>query len=256
MPFYSILLFQGDLKFIVDFVAYRSQGNTILFLSPHQNFKWSEDGNIPVRLLTFHGDFYCIEYHKKEVACNGLLFNNIYLTPQISISDVHFDEICQILIKMKMEMENRSDAPYSNAVIKSYLQLILALCSREKSILLGRSVLERIENRDVAIFQELLEAYYLRERSPSFYADQLKLSPSALSKNIKKQIGKTPTQLIQERVILESKKLLHLTHKSIKEIAVDLHFDDEYYFSRYFKKNVGLSPLHYRREVGISIVAK
>lgn len=254
IPFYCIMLFQGKSDFLVDFVKYRSKGNTILFLSPYQNFKWLGSESTSIRLLTFHGDFYCIEYHKKEVACNGLLFNNIYLTPQISISDTHFEEIGQILQKMKVE--NGSNNPYSDAVLKSYLQLVLALCSREKSILIGHTELDQIENKNITMFQELIEMHYLRERSPSFYASELKLSSSALSKNIKKQIGKTPTQLIQERVILESKKLLHLTHKSIKEIAVDLHFDDEFYFSRYFKKNVGLSPSHYRRDVGISMVAK
>ena len=63
-------------------------------------------------------------------------------------------------------------------------------------------------------------------------------------------------QLIQERVTLEAKKLLHLTYKSVKEIAAELNFEDEFYFSRYFKKNVGVSPLRYREKVGISIVAK
>lgn len=254
IPYYCIMLFRGKANFLVDFVEYRSHGNTVLFLSPHQNFKWQGAGGIPIRLLTFHGDFYCIEYHKKEVACNGLLFNNIYLTPQISISDTYFEEIGQIVQKMKLE--NESGNPYSNAVLKSYLQLILALSSREKSILLGQKKLDRIESKNITVFQELIEKHYIRERSPAFYASELKLSPSTFSKNIKKQIGKTPTQLIQERVILESKKLLHLTHKSIKEIAMDLHFEDEYYFSRYFKKNVGLSPMHYRKDVGISIVAK
>lgn len=254
IPFYCIMLFQGKVNFLVDFIEYRSKGNTILFLSPYQNFKWQGNENTEICLLSFHGDFYCIEYHKKEVACNGLLFNNIYLTPQISISEAYFGEIEQII--HKMNMENGSGHPYSNAVLKSYLQLILALCSREKSILIGHARLDQIENNKITVFQELIEKNYLKERSPAFYAAELKISSSALSKNIKKQIGKTPTQLIQERVILESKKLLHLTHKSIKEIAIALHFDDEFYFSRYFKKNVGLSPLHYRRDVGISVVAK
>lgn len=50
--------------------------------------------------------------------------------------------------------------------------------------------------------------------------------------------------------------MLHLSHKSVKEIAFKLQFEDAFYFSRYFKKNVGLSPLNYRKNVGISIVAK
>jgi AraC family transcriptional activator of pobA len=82
------------------------------------------------------------------------------------------------------------------------------------------------------------------------------MSPDAFSKKIKKQFSRSPSTLINERVILEAKKLLHLTYRSIKEIALELNFDDEFYFSRYFKKNVGVSPSYYRRNVGISIVAK
>ncbi|KKX52224.1 helix-turn-helix domain-containing protein [Sphingobacterium sp. IITKGP-BTPF85] len=50
--------------------------------------------------------------------------------------------------------------------------------------------------------------------------------------------------------------MLHLTYLSVKEIAAKLQFEDEFYFSRYFKKNVGISPSGFRERVGISIVAK
>jgi len=62
------------------------------------------------------------------------------------------------------------------------------------------------------------------------------ISPNTLSKKLKLEFGKPPSQLIQERVILEAKKLIHLTRKSIKEIASELNFEDEFYFSKYFKK--------------------
>ena len=73
---------------------------------------------------------------------------------------------------------------------------------------------------------------------------------------VKKQYGKTPSKLIRERLTLEAKRLLHLTYKSIKEIAHELGFNDEFYFSRYFKKEVGVSPKVFREKVGISIAAK
>ena len=204
-------------------------------------------------LLQFHGDFYCIEYHKKEVACNGLLFNNIYLQPYISLNKIKFQEISQLIAKMeKVEADKR----FSESILKSYLQLILAICSSEKDDQLGNKIIPQTNGNELLKFQNLLELHFRKERNSSFYADKLSISPSTFSKKIKSQFGKTPTQLIQERVILEAKKLLHLTFKTVKEVAMELNFDDEFYFSRYFKKEVGSSPTHFREKVGISIVAK
>ncbi len=104
-------------------------------------------------------------------------------------------------------------------------------------------------------FKILLENNYRNERQPSFYAAQMGISPNNFSKICKQHFLKTPSTLIHERVILESKKLIHLSYKSMKEIAAELHFDDENYFSRYFKKHTGITPTAFRENVGISIVA-
>lgn len=250
---YCVFAFCGSGSFSVDFVDYQYDGNTLLFLSPFQNFQKNEGNMEKINLLQFHGDFYCIEYHKKEVACNGLLFNNIFLLPHIKVSEKCFEEILHIFSRIENEL--LSESTYSQAILKSYLQLILALSSKEKSNILEKT--EQNIGHNLAIdFQKSLEKYFLTERSLQFYAGLAHLSPDTFSKKIKYLLGKSPTKLIQERVILEAKKQLHLTHKSVKEIAFDMDFKDEFYFSRFFKKLVGQSPKHFRETVGISIVAK
>lgn len=251
---YHIVLFSGKGSFSVDFTEYDFSGNTVLFFTPYQTFAWLGDADAKMDMLTFHGDFYCIEYHKKEVACNGLLFNNIYLFPHIQVTDKEFRELSELF--RKIEIETASETIFSEAILKAYLQLVLALCSREKKQQLMRAETEIALNQEITEIQNLLDKHFISERGASFYASALNLSPSAFSKKTKLLFGKTPTQLIQDRVVLEAKKLLHLTQKSVKEIAASLNFDDEFYFSRYFKKTVGLSPSLYREEVGISIVAK
>lgn len=253
LPLYSIFLLRKGARFTVDFTEYTAPEYSILFLTPYQHLQWLGEKVDRLRLLQFHGDFYCIEYHKKEVACNGLLFNNIYLQPHINLSAAEFQELEEILEKMDKEYPFRKQ--FSEAVLRSYLQLFLAICSREKSVQLENQLAHQPLEPQVLDFQQLLELHFLSERSPSFYAEKLALSPSAFSRKVKQQFGKTPGKIIQERVNLEARKLLHLTRRSIKEIAADLHFDDEYYFSRYFKKELGMSPTHYREQVGISVVA-
>src|SRR5690606_28149823 len=105
-------------------------------------------------------------------------------------------------------------------------------------------------SNELKLFQNLVETNFLTNRDITFYADLMHIAPNTLSKKIKSIFNKTPTQIIQERVILEAKKQIHLTHKSIKEVAAQLNFTDEFHFSKYFKRYTGVSPSSFRKEVG------
>lgn len=252
--FYSIFLLPEATRYIVDGTDYSTTTAVALFLSPYQRLEFCAEKLYEgvVRLLKFHGDYYCIEQHKEEVACNGLLFNNAYLSPHVAMQDSVFRKVEQLTddILDTAGTNNR----FTEAVKKSYLQLILALCSKAKSEQIA--VEAQTEDALLASFQHLLTQHHQRERSVAFYADLLGCTPEALSRRVKAIIGKTATQLVQDQVILTAKRQLHLTRRSIKEIATEMNFDDEYYFSRYFKRHTGLSPKHFRAEVGISVVAQ
>ncbi|MFC3200102.1 helix-turn-helix domain-containing protein [Parapedobacter deserti] len=253
-PLYQIMLLPDPAALAVDFTAYETEPYSLLFLSPYQHVEWKNPLQAPILRILFHGDFYCIEYHKAEVACNGLLFNNIYLQPFVTLGKDTYPKIEQIVQEMKRELDDHSH--FSDSVIKSYLQLILALSSKAKKQHGDLTSLDNhVQQHEGSLFQELLETHFAEEKAVNFYAERLNLNADTFSKKIKKQLGKLPSALIQERVILESKKLLHLTYLSVKEVALRLNFDDEHYFSRYFKKNVGVSPSEFRAQVGISIVA-
>jgi len=253
-PLYGVFLFEGQGSLRGDFIDYDFEGHTVLFTTPWQVLQFRAVADLTVRVLWFHADYYCIEQHKKEVACNGLLFNNLYSQPFIPLDEGTYAELQGLLDKLQGELAFEDS--YSQAVARTYLQLILALSSKAKIASAKTPDLsETVLLPSILGFKTLLETHFKEQRSPAFYADRLGMTANAFSKKCKQQFNKSPSFLIQERVVLEAKKLIHLSLKSMKEIAAELNFDDEHYFSRYFKKHTGISPTAFRESVGIAPIA-
>lgn len=103
--------------------------------------------------------------------------------------------------------------------------------------------------RDALVYQDflaLLEQRYRERRDVASYAEALLLTPDQLSRSLAAAAGKTAKQLIAERVALEAQRYLRYTSLSVKEIAGELGFGDQFRFSRAFKTAVGVSPQAFR----------
>lgn len=252
-PFYTVILVtEGSGAYYADIGKFSYQAPVLLFSTPLQKLKIEHCGTLNGYAVQFHGDFYCIEYHKARVSCNGLLFNNIYIEPSVNLTNdetTTFEGICR-----EIEQEFKSAAP-DEIVLRSYLQLFLAKSSSIKLRNMADGEKEQVKDEKMEQFMQLLEQNFLTLHKPNDYADLLAMSPNNLSKRCNRYYGKSPSLMIQERLILEAKKKLHLTRQSIKEIAFALNFSDEFYFSRFFKNFTKVSPQSYRDQAGISIIA-
>ena len=91
-------------------------------------------------------------------------------------------------------------------------------------------------------FETLVEKHYLKIKSPSHYANMLNISPKHLNRIAQTIAGKTATDIIQQRLLLEAKKELLLHKDNFAEISENLGFEDYAYFSRVFKKRTGETP--------------
>jgi len=252
-PVYTVFFIpEGTGTYHADFGVFNFKGPVLLFSTPLQVIYVEECKLLNCKMLQFHGDFYCIEFHREEVSCNGLLFNNIYIDPVVVLSDKEAGLFNSLLIDLDAELE---EAEPSEIILRAYLQLFLAKSSaiKLKAIAEDKDKTEKDEQMDR--FKKLLDEHFLTLHKPSDYAALLAMTPDNLTKRSTRYFKKTPSQLIQERLILEAKKQLHLTRKSIKEIAWNLKFKDEFYFSRVFKKFTKVSPQAFRDKTGISIVA-
>jgi AraC family transcriptional activator of pobA len=84
--------------------------------------------------------------------------------------------------------------------------------------------------------QHTIETNFRKNHSVGEYADMLNISPKALAKITKNHYNKTFTDLIAERIVVEAKRELSLTSKPLWQLHTSWGYDDEYYFSRFFKK--------------------
>lgn len=97
-------------------------------------------------------------------------------------------------------------------------------------------------------FMQLLSLHYKEHHSICYYASKMNLTPKYLSSIIKELSGKLATQWIDEYVILEAKNLIKYSEMSIQEISYTLHFSNQSFFGKYFKKHTGFSPKKYREQ--------
>jgi AraC family transcriptional regulator, transcriptional activator of pobA len=207
--------------------------------------------NLRGTALHFHPDFFCIHKHQADVACNGVLFNNIYHPPVTSIDESSKKVLSVLLDQMKSEMTNTALAQYE--ILVSYLKIFSITSSRLKFRQQPDAIKSAGHIKEPFILQNLKEAIeknFRQKHSPGEYAEALNISAKALAKLTKIYFNKTLSELISERIIIEAKRELYLTRKTIKEIAYELGYDDEHYFSRFFKTNADVSPQLYRQTVG------
>ena len=95
-------------------------------------------------------------------------------------------------------------------------------------------------------FKQLIEIHGHENLAVKEYAFQLGVSPNHLSETVKLTTGRTSTDLINDRMIMEIKELLIHTSLTVSEIAYKLNFSDQSYFSKYFKKLTDKSPIEFR----------
>lgn len=248
--FSMIWVTKGKGKVKADFAEHHFKENSLLSFSPYQPFMLCVSEPIEGIAIQFHPDFYCIHMHQKEVACNGVLFNNIYQPPFTAITLEAAATFKMVLDQMKTEIQNTELAQYE--LLISYLKIFLITASRLKNQQLEdmKSIPNSKEPFILQNLKDAIEMNFKTKHSAGNYAELLNISAKALAKLSKNYFNKTLTDLISERIVIEAKRELYMTNKTVKEIAYELGYDDEHYFSRFFKTNADVSPQIYRETVG------
>ncbi|WP_312172489.1 AraC family transcriptional regulator [Chryseobacterium sp.] len=242
----KIMFIPAGYEMSVDFNYFEITQPSLFFLT-NQHVKIIK-AQEKAKLLYYNRDFYCIQIHDKEVACDGLLFHNIFEIPFVELDNEENIIIQQLFQNIEHELESRDSS--AEEMIRTYVKQIIIRATRKwkKQNLDNGSI--KVPSNEVDIFRDfsrLLEIHFREKHNVSEYAELLHIAPKTLTHKFKSLQLESPNQLIINRIILEAKRLLIYTDKTVKEIAYDLGYEDPAYFNRLFTNKTGNTPAHFKK---------
>ncbi|RBQ08936.1 helix-turn-helix domain-containing protein [Pedobacter miscanthi] len=242
--FLTIALNNGPSQYVsIDGIEYEFPANTVLPLMVNQSFTFTK----PQQIIAwqYNRNFYCIVDHDREVSCVGFLFYGSAETMFIALDDQQQKKI-KLLIEVFIDEFGDKDVIQRDMLQIMLKRLIIIVTRLAKQQYLKEPQLTEDKLDLLRKFNLLVENNYRKNHTVQFYAGQLNKSPKTLANAFALYNHKSPLMVIQDRIILEAKRLLMYTENSSKEIAYVLGYDDAAYFSNFFKKQVGVSPSSFR----------
>lgn len=247
-PYIKVLYLPQGYSITIDFKHYQTSCPSLFFINSNQYLQIDQEGQQQGYFMYYNRDFYCVQIHDAEVACDGLLFNNIFEMPMTAIPEkevVFIDSIYQ-------QLQQEFDAPDSSQeeMIRTYLkQLIIKATRIWKKQQLG--VLNNEPSKEMDFFRDfsrLVEIHFRTKHTVADYADILGVAPKTLSNKFNRLELSQPNDIIKDRIILEAKRLLGYSSLSVKEIAYQLGYEDPAYFNRLFTNKVGDTPANFKKK--------
>ncbi len=243
--YYELFFFEvGGGMHMIDFQEIEINSNEIHVLSPGQIHYMHRDPQSVGYVLKFTKSFFLSKLKDQEMLQRIPFLNNKITRPLIQPNTLEFEGLMHLVHNIRTEFDQRTWGHQD--MIRNYLNLILVTCHRLYNYTdpQAESTSQVICNR----FKTLLEDTFLNHEKISFYADKLNISEDKLNQSLNELQGKSAKDLISDRLLLEAKRWLLHSEKSIKEIAYTLNFQDNAYFNRWFKKFENCSPGVFRQE--------
>jgi AraC family transcriptional activator of pobA len=243
--FYLIFWFKGGSPVhMVDFHAVTPPQDSFLFVRKDAVQFFDQHNAFNSSVLLFTDTFFCENDSDNRLLQSSLLFNNFSgQGPEPVPATGTMRDIWQ-----QMQTEDRLPADaFHAALLRKYLHSFILLAERELGNQGKSTRLQGINFEHLVSFKNLLEQHFREEKAVSFYADKLFISTKVLTNVTHLLLGKTPKQLIDERVLLEAKRLLVHSPEPVKNIGIDLGIEEATNFNKFFKRHAGQTPASFRQ---------
>lgn len=248
--FYKISLIRGRCRYHYSDKSIELDGSALIFFNPEIPYTWeplSED--ISGYFCIFSRTFFS---HRSQGMLNDLPMYQLGGEPAYVLNEKQDQQVGDLFAKMFEEAE--SSYAFKDELIRNYIAEMNHYALKSKPAEM-RYQHPDAKARITAVFKELLERQFpvqsadrpFSMRSPKDYADQLAVHVNYLNRAIKETTGKTTSDMISERLLMEAKILLRHTAWNISEVSYRLGFEEPSHFNNFFKKRVLSTPTDYRR---------
>ena len=246
--FFEVLYLQkGSGYHVIDGNKYEIKPPCVFFMSPGQAHKLELSHDIEGYIFIFTSDFYLLNRSNQNSLIEFPFFYTIHQdNPPLILKDESDIRFLDVLFRQSIvEIDQSGD--YTFEMLRSILDLILTTCAARYPV--NENLLNKGKGQIlVKKFFHLIEENNQKNLSLSDYAGIIGVTANHLTQIVKVLTGKTSLQIIKAKQLLEIKRLLVHTNLSVSEIANQLNFEDQSYFSKFFKRETGLTPLQYRGE--------
>ncbi len=243
--FYMLMLVtKGTGTHTIELKEYTVKQGSVFFMAPSEAHSWKLSDETQGYILFFNTHFYLMNSKGGNVF-DLPLYNPVNKVHAGTLTKKQLPEFIHLMETIKNE--NIQTSVYQKKILRSYLDIIiqklaLALNINIKSnTAYSTAIIPRLE--------QLIDKNFIHHSPATFYAEELNMSLQRLNSLTKKTLNKTVADLIQDRMLSEAKRLLAYSTHTISEIAYYLNFNDNAYFTRFFKKSTTLTPEQYRKQI-------
>ncbi|MCC8155135.1 MAG: AraC family transcriptional regulator [Tannerellaceae bacterium] len=233
-----ILLEKGHLRFMIDFKECEVTAGSIYCLLPGQV-------HFPLDISKPFGWFLAVDSMVVKDEYKEILEKVSVIESKPRLQDEQMQELSQCLsIIQKRLIPGRQ--PIEQHILHDLISCYIGMVAQ----LYQHAMPVSANNRLATItfqFKALVSIHYQSWKRPSEYASALNISPVYLNEAVKKTTGLTVSDWIQNEIVLRAKRLLYYTDMSIKEIALQLGYEDWAYFTRLFTKVASVPPTRFRK---------
>lgn len=244
--FYHILWIQkGKNKHTIDFNTMELQSNSLLFVNKNIVQVFDKKSKLQGKAIFFTDAFFCKSEKDNHYLISNPLFNNPNSIAQIKLDDDFKSLLTMLFQLLEIELQKEKD-DYQSDILKKHLHTILLLSEREYQKQFLSDFKINTDNDLVLQFKRNIENLFRTQKKVSDYSGQMGVSEKRLNQATTNVLGKSPKEIINDRIILEAKRLLVYTSSNIKEISYFLGFEEPTNFIKFFKKHNNSTPIAFR----------